>query len=300
MQGRYREYKNFGRVYEMTEGEMVVMVTVDIGPRIIYFGTKDYNLMYEDIQREISNGGEYFDNTFGKGKKWQIIGGHRLWKSPEDLSSYSIDDTPVQVFCTPYGAVFAREAEETTGLIKEFEIEVLDNSRIKIEHTLTNTLDRRREVAVWALTVLRRGGSVILPLNDRDTGFLPSRNLVYWPYSDYYDERFVIEGDFAALKQDGKQSNPFKFGTMSKKGVAGYLVDDMLFSKTFDVNPKGVYPDYSCNFESYTNDKIIECETLGELTELKKGDKITHTEVWQYEKVKGITAEQAAKILLSK
>ena len=53
MQGRYREYKNFGRVYEMTEGEMVVMVTVDIGPRIIYFGTKDYNLMYEDIQREI-------------------------------------------------------------------------------------------------------------------------------------------------------------------------------------------------------------------------------------------------------
>lgn len=300
MNGKYTTYKNFGKVYEMTSGEMIIRVTVDIGPRIIYFGNKDYNLMYEDVDRLSARGGEFFDKNFGQGKKWYNLGGHRLWKSPEDLASYSIDDTAVDVTLTDNGAIFRREAEKTTGLIKEIEVEVLDNSRIKVEHRFINTLDKATEVAIWALTVLRANGRIIVPLNDNNKGFLPARNIVYWSYDNYNDERFNVNGDMAVLKQSNKFTTPFKFGIYSEKGVSGYLVDGILFSKTFDVKFGGKYPDYVCNFESYTNERIIECETLGELTILKKDEVSTHTEIWQYEQVGQIDEKEASRILLSK
>jgi hypothetical protein len=281
MKATYSEYKNFGKVYEMREGDMVVRVTTDIGPRIIYFGTENYNLMYEDTERLSSRGGEFFDKNFGVGSRWYNLGGHRLWKSPEDEASYSIDNTPVTVIEKGNSVVFYREAEKTTGLIKEIEIEVLDDSRIRVEHRFTNTRSKAAEVALWALTVLRRGGKVILPLNENNKGFLPARNFVYWSYSKQGDKRFSMSENYALLEQSSAYPYPYKFGVMSEKGVAGYLVDGYLFSKTFDVNPQGEYPDFCCNFESYTNDKIIECETLGELVKLAKDETSSHTEVWK-------------------
>jgi len=298
MKGKFGEYKNFGKVYEIESGEMVVKVTVDIGPRIIFYGTKDYNFLYEDIDRLSSRGGEFFDKNFGVGKKWYNLGGHRLWKSPEDLASYSIDDTPVEVIETENGAIFRREAEKTTGLIKEIEIEALGANRLRVAHRFTNTFSKTVEVSLWALTVLRRKGIVIVPLNENNKGFLPSRNFVYWSYSDLKDARFNVSGDAATLKQSEDYKYPFKFGIFSEKGAAGYLVDGMLFIKNFDVNPNGDYPDYKCNFESYTNDKIIECETLGELTELRSGETSIHTEVWNFIKTGDITAEEAVKKML--
>lgn len=300
MKTRITEYKNFGRVYEITNGDMVAMVTIDIGPRIIYYGTADYNLMFEDTERLSCRGGEYFDANFGEGKKWYNLGGHRLWKSPEDLASYSIDDTEVIVEERNSGVVFKREVEKTTGLIKEIEIEALDNNKLRVEHRFTNSLNTSQEVAIWALTVLRPNGKIIVPLNENNKGFLPARNYVYWSYSNYNDKRFNVYDNYVSLDQSNTFGCAFKFGMFVEKGVAGYLVDDMLFSKTFDVNATGYYPDYGCNFESFTNDRIIECETLGELIEVGSNETISHTELWQFEKLDNISVEQANSILLSR
>ena len=73
-------YKNYGKCAVFERGGVKVMVTLDVVPRIIWFGTPEFNFMNEDIDRNVSKGGEYFDKTYGKGTTWYLYGGHRVWK----------------------------------------------------------------------------------------------------------------------------------------------------------------------------------------------------------------------------
>ena len=71
------------------------MITIDIGPRIIYYGTDNFNFFNEDIDRNISKSGEYFDKEYKVGETWYLYGGHRVWKSPENLDTYTPDNYPI-------------------------------------------------------------------------------------------------------------------------------------------------------------------------------------------------------------
>ena len=57
---RYKLYKNFGKCMEISNGTVKALVTVDIGPRVIYYGVKGMNIMHEDIDRLTNKGGDFF------------------------------------------------------------------------------------------------------------------------------------------------------------------------------------------------------------------------------------------------
>ena len=61
------EYKNYGKCAVFVRGGTKVMVTLDVGPRIIWFGTEDFNFLNEDLDRNVNKGGDYFDENYGKG-----------------------------------------------------------------------------------------------------------------------------------------------------------------------------------------------------------------------------------------
>ena len=42
-----------------------------------------------------------------------------------------------------------------------------------------------------------------------------------------------------------------------------------------------VYPDYGVSYETYTNDYMMEMESLSPLTRLEPGDTINHLEEWE-------------------
>lgn len=65
---RYKLYKNFGKCMEISNGTVKALVTVDIGPRVIYYGVKGMNFMHEDIDRLTNKGGEFFDKNFKEGE----------------------------------------------------------------------------------------------------------------------------------------------------------------------------------------------------------------------------------------
>ena len=71
-------YGKYGACVEITDGVRSLLVTTDIGPRIIYFGMKGgENIMFEDKGDDINKGGKFFDDNLpGKGI-WHIYGGHR-------------------------------------------------------------------------------------------------------------------------------------------------------------------------------------------------------------------------------
>jgi hypothetical protein len=55
------------------------MVTIDVGPRIIFLG-KDLknNILFEDVRRNFQMKSPAFKKIFGKNALWDAYGGHRI------------------------------------------------------------------------------------------------------------------------------------------------------------------------------------------------------------------------------
>ncbi len=275
------EYRPWGRVLALSDGTIDVKVTLDIGPRIIYLAPKGgENIMYEDIDGRITKGGEYFDKHFPEGRIWQIIGGHRLWKSPEDMATYYPDSDKVSCEVKDDSAIFVSEVERTTGLLKSLGIAMLGKGKIRVRHELFNTGKRAVRAALWALTVLSPGGTVVFPLNDNIEGFLPTRNYVLWPYTDTKDSRLALSDGHIGVSQSSDADKPFKLGAFLKKGVAAYIKGKAGFVKRFAADENSQYPDYGCNFEVYTDKNMIECESLSPLYNIGGGKSAVHYEEW--------------------
>lgn len=281
---QYIDYKNFGKCAKLSKGGKTLLVTVDKGPRVIYYGFDGgENIFYEDEKDLINKGGEFFDkNLQGKGI-WHIYGGHRLWKSPEYMDTYYPDNAPVKVIEDKEGVSFVSDTEITTGLQKTMTFVMDDDGNVKLIHKMQNMFDKPTPpVAIWGLSVMDKGAKAVIPQSVEDTGLLPNRNIVLWSYTDLKDDRLQIENDKIILSQ---KNNPhaIKIGTFVKEPVCVYI-KGMRLGISFD-SPEGEYADYSCNLESYTNDIMLEIESLSPLKSLNKGESIVHIENWTLEKV---------------
>ena len=115
-----QEKFNFGgwkNCIHMTDGEVEVVVTTDVGPRIIHFGfVGDKNIFGEIGEQQGKTGGD----------KWMIYGGHRFWHSPEaNPRTYYPDNNPVNYIWNGETLKLTQNIEETTGIQKEMEINFL-------------------------------------------------------------------------------------------------------------------------------------------------------------------------------
>lgn len=277
---RYVTFKNFGKCLELSNGEIKALITVDVGPRIIFYGYKGYNLLFEDVNRHMHMGGEFFDCNFKKGEKWYLYGGHRLWKAKEDIGSYVPDNYPIKVDKTKNGAIFTPRLQELTKLQLKMEIEMDINGKLKIIESFENTDDNPQTVATWGITAMRPNGKEIIPLNQADTGFLPNQNLVFWPYSDIKDKRFNFSNKYAILKHKKDINDAFKLGLYNHYGWAGYAVGKYFYVRRFDAID-GNLPDFYCNYETYVNEHYLEIEVVSPLVTLSKGESVKMTEYFE-------------------
>ena len=102
-------YKNYGKCLEISNGAIDLLVTLDVGPRIIRFGfCGKENMLFEDIDREQNYNKEDMRAIYGQDKTWYLYGGHRLWISPEYADTYYPDNTPIAYEKIKNGAVFVR------------------------------------------------------------------------------------------------------------------------------------------------------------------------------------------------
>lgn len=277
---RYRVYKNFGKCLEIGNGRVKAVITVDVGPRVIFYGFKGKNMFKEDTEREVVKGGAFFDDNFREGEEWRMYGGHRIWKSEEDLYSYVPDNYPVRVERFPEGALFEQPVQRLTGLCQTLRVSMDEDGRLTLEENLTNVSDSEVSLSVWGLTAMRCGGTEIIPLNCEDTGLLPQRNEVHWSYNDRRDRRFSENVRYAVLKQRRNVERPFKIGFYNNRGWAAYHLGKTLFVKRFEVLP-GAFPDFRCNYETYVNDKFLEMEVLSPVRTLSPGETASLTEVFE-------------------
>lgn len=279
-------YKNYGRVLSVTNGAAEFKVTLDIGPRVIYCGRRGgCNVMLNDDERKIDKGlgDPRYEAVFGKGSCWHILGGHRIWTSPEDYPlSYTPDDDAVEWERKGNMFIFTTPVKRGTEFRYIMRLEI-DPRRpvITVDNIIENHSGGPRVCAPWSLTVLAPGGLEIIPQPRDQYEFLSNRSLVLWPYTDMTDKRVYWGKDFITLKSvAGEDVPPFKLGLNNTAGAAAYINNGTAFIKTYVHNKKGAYPDRGVSFETYTNGNFTEIETVGEVRELLPGESSRCTEKW--------------------
>jgi hypothetical protein len=216
---------------------------------------------------------------------FHLRGGHRLWHAPEAMPrSYLPDDGQMRITNLPDGVILENNTEPGTGIRKQMKIQLSnDKPSAQITHTLFNDGLWPVELAAWAITMLRLGGAVILPMpvgNSDPAGLLPNRQISLWPYARINDPRLKLGDDFIIFKAEAMLP-PFKIGAYNPHGWIAYWIDGILFRKSFEVHPDLPYPDYNCNAEIYCNDQIVELESLGPLRPLLPGLSVSHVETWE-------------------
>lgn len=268
-------YGAFGRCAKLTNGLIELYVTLDVGPRVIRLGIPGGRNMLAELPPATS------DVT-----QWNIYGGHRLWYAPEDRTrSYLPDNTPVQIMSASQTVRFIQPVEAATGILKQIDITLDEKQpRAILTHRIINKGVWPVQLAPWALSVMAPGGRAIVPLPQRGShsdNLLPTNTLTLWAYSNLSDPRWKFGYKYIYLQQDptSDHNSPQKFGISHTDWLA-YQNGDQVFVKTTKLVKGGVYPDMGCTAEIFTNDEMLEVETLAPLTTLEVGAVAEHTEQW--------------------
>jgi len=272
-------YEGWPNCIRLSNDQIELIITTDIGPRIVRFGYIDgQNLLCVFPEDKGKTGGDDF----------RYYGGHRLWHSPEATPrSYAPDNFPVNYSWDGKTLKLIQDIEKSTGIIKEIEITLEADNRVTILHRLINQNLWDIELAPWAITAFAPGGCAILPQEpyiDPANYMLPSRPLVLWHYTQMDDPRWIWGKKYIQLKYDFGRMSEQKLGLLNKQKWCAYQLKGELFIKTFDYDPRAVYPDYGCNNEVWVDGTFIELESLGPFAKIPSQRMVEHTEQWMLTK----------------
>jgi hypothetical protein len=276
-------FKGWRNSYRMTNGDVELVVTGDVGPRIIRYAFNGGRNLFHEVAEEIGKSGEL---------EWRNRGGHRLWVAPEVAPPSPITYAPdnVAVDIRSRGATLTATApgEPGSGLQKQLVVTMASSgSGVKVLHRLTNRNPWTVELAAWGLTVLAPGGMGITGLPPRGTHpemLAPTNPLVIWAFTDLSDPRWGFTRKYILLRQDSKAASPQKIGLFNRETFGAYLLGKQLFLKRYRADSTKTYPDMGASFEMFTNAGVLELETMGPLTRLAPDSTLEHVEHWSLHK----------------
>lgn len=272
-------YKGWDQNFRLSNGVVDMVVTAEVGPRIIRFGFCGERNLFAEMPDQLGRTGE---------KSWMIRGGHRLWIAPEQKPvTYELDNGPVVVRRTREGVRTIQPVGDLSGIQRLMDIQMASRGpEVRIVHTLVNRSRRTVVAAPWALTVMAKGGTAVIPLPKK----IPhTRRLTHnqswsiWPYTDFADGRWTLGSRYVLFRQDSRRG-PGKLGVAHRMGWAAYVLPPYLFVKRFQWIEGATYPDGGVNFETFSNEHFLEMESLGPLMALKPGRAARHVEVWRLAK----------------
>ena len=273
-------YGGWPNCYRISNGQVELFVTSDVGPRIMRYGFVNGQNLFKEYPETLGKSGE---------PEWVLRGGHRLWVAPESHPrTYAPDNGPVAIRFANGLLEATQPVEPSTGLEKSIVI-ALDPAltRVQVTHRLRNTLAWSIELAPWALTMMAQNGvgiSGFPPRGQHPDVLPPTHPLVMWAFSDLTDPRWTFTKKYLILKQDPANTQPTKLGHFNPHTWAAYLLGSDLFLKQSFHDPTRQYPDLGCSFETFTRDDMLELETLGPLQTVEPGAFAEHTEHWSLHK----------------
>ena len=273
-------YGGWPNCYRLSNGVVELILTSDVGPRVIRFGFLRGQNLFKEFTEQLGGTGE---------KTWQIRGGHRVWIGPEDERyTYGLDNSPVKITMLPDGLRATQPTEPETGIQKELEIRLDEaGTHVAVLHRYFNRNNMAVEFAPWASSVMAQNGVGITGFPPRGTHpemLAPTNPLVMWAYTDWSDPRWIFMTKYLGLRQDPKAVTPQKAGLFNPHTFGAYLLENELFIKQYEADPNKTYPEFFCSYQTFTNADFLELETFGPLTKLQPGQSTGLLEEWSLHK----------------
>ncbi|MBQ7700759.1 MAG: hypothetical protein IJT49_10535 [Clostridia bacterium] len=279
------EFENYGRVMHITDGKCEVKVTLDLGPRIIYCGLCGrQNVFFCDIERKTCNKKPEMESFYGKDRFWYLYGGYRLWMSPEySPQTYYPDNEEVEYVIKGDTVTFIPPLQTENQLQTLFSVTLCGDGKITVSNRMINFSSKKKEGAAWALAAMAKNTYTFALQNDTDTGLLPNRTLVLWPYTKINDKRLTVTDELICVKQSPEADRALKVGFNNEKGAVATLTEDgVLFIQRYKTDHKaGKYPDGGCSCEIYSCPDFTESEALSPLQHILPGHCLDFTVEWE-------------------
>lgn len=268
-------YAGWPNCYRITNDEIELVVTTDVGPRIIHCGFAGGQNLFAELKDQLGKSGE---------NEWKLRGGHRLWVAPEHMpDTYALDNGPVKATINGNRITLLQPVEPETFLKKEISIHLASDGTVVVSHRIENTGPKPRRLAPWGVSAMAPGGMAIAafpPRGDHDTQLQPTHPLIMWAYTDFSDARWEFTKKYLILHGDPAVKAPQKAGLFNQKTFAAFLFGSDLFTKRFETNPDAPHADFHCSLELFTNGDFLEIETLGPLVDLLPDNSVGHVEHW--------------------
>ena len=269
-------WRGWPNCYLISNGEADLIVTADIGPRIMSYGFTGSQNFFKVFEDQQGKSGE---------PDWQMRGGHRVWLAPEDARlTYAPDNDPVEIEVFNGVLKATQPIEPLTGLRKQLVVRLAETgTQVEVVHRIQNTRSETPEVSTWALTMLTPGGTAITGFPPRASHadvLAPSNPLVMWAFTNLSDPRWTFLEKYLILRQDPANPVHNKLGHFNEDTWGAYLLGSELFLKWYAADPSQRYPDFGCSCEFFVSDVMLEIETLSPLTRLEPQAWVEHTEYW--------------------
>jgi len=269
-------YKGWQNCYRVSNGQIELIVTGDVGPRIIRFGFVAGQNMFKEFPDQMGKSGE---------AKFQLRGGDRVWKAPEDpIATWAPDNVPIEIHPTPTGLIARAPVEPLTSLQKEIEVSMSPSANeVTVTHRITNRSLFSLEFSAWALTMMAPGGLEVVsfpPRGHHPANLEATNPLTMWAYTNLADPRWKFTRKYLTLRQDPDNSDPQKLGTFNPNTWAAYLLNHEVFIKRSTADPGKTYTDFGCSLETFTNNEFLEIETLSPMTKVAPGESVENVEHW--------------------
>jgi hypothetical protein len=269
-------YKGWPNCYRIANGEVELVVTADIGPRIIRFGFIGGQNVFKEFPDQLGKTGE---------SQFQLRGGHRVWKAPEDpVGSWAPDNAPVQIELLADGLTAREPIEPLTRLQKEIEIHLAPSgTAVTVIHRIANHSLFPLEYSVWAMSMMAETGVAITgfpPRGKHPIDLAATNPLVMWAYTDLSDPRWKFTKKYLMLRQNPDVAEAQKLGLFNPNTWVAYVLNGEAFVKQTQSDPAKAFPDFGCSFETFTNNEFLEIETLSPLTKVQPDQNAAHVEHW--------------------
>lgn len=260
----------------LTNGDIELIATTDVGPRIIRFGFSGKVNLFKEFKEHMG---------ISKGNDYLFYGGTRLWHAPQaNPRSFHPDNFPVKYEWNNNKISLMQDIEVSTGVQKEIIISMHPGkNKVTVIYRIHNKALWGIKLAPWAISMMNIKGKAIVPQEkyiDCSKKLTPIRSLALWGYTNMEDPRWVWGKKYIQCLQDPNRKTCQKIGILNTQGWAAYNLSDYTFIKRYGFNQNSNYTDFGVNTELYTDQNVLEIETLGEYKEISPGDFAEHTECW--------------------
>jgi len=285
-------FKGWEHCVEITNGSIKLIVTTDVGPRIIFFGFCDGENELFEVEEDIGKTG---------GSTYRLYGGHRLWHAPQDdKRTVELDNTTISWNAESYKFCASQPVEAWSMIKKDIEITMHpDKDEVEILHKLTNKGAWGCELALWASKMMAPGGLEIIPFSNGDAYLAPNRSIALWSWTKFNDPKIKWGDKYLFIKQMnlsnkvrntglldtddpwGCWTNPIKIGINNEQGWAAYINNGNLFVLKYNHIHNGDYTDMNSSYETFSCDYMTEMESLSPLRRLGQDESVKHIEEWK-------------------